>query len=111
MRRASELAQPCAPRTVPVKTALIACGALAREVISLNEKYGWKAEVLAVPALLHNTPEGIPAAVQQRIREARQSCERVVVVYGECGTRGRLDALLEAEGIPRVRGPHCFEMY
>jgi hypothetical protein len=94
-----------------MKTALIACGALAREVIALNEKHAWGAEVWAVPALLHNRPEGIPAAVQGRIREARESFDRVVVVYGDCGTGGQLDALLEAEGVQRLVGPHCFEMY
>lgn len=94
-----------------MKTALIACGALAREVIALNEKHAWGAEVWAVPALLHNRPEGIPAAVQRCIREARQNFDRVVVVYGDCGTGGQLDALLEAEGVQRLAGPHCFEMY
>jgi len=94
-----------------MKTALIACGALVREVLALSEKHGWDAEVLAVPALLHNTPDGIPAAVQRRIREARQNFDRVVVVYGDCGTGGQLDALLEAEGVQRLQGPHCFEMY
>jgi hypothetical protein len=35
----------------------------------------------------------------------------VVVVYGDCGTGGMLDRLLEKEGIPRIAGPHCYEMY
>lgn len=92
-------------------TALIACGALAREVLAIKEKYGWDADVLGVPALLHMRPDKIPAAVCDRIHDARNQFERVVVVYGDCGTGGALDGLLAAEGVERITGPHCFEMY
>jgi hypothetical protein len=92
-------------------TAIIACGALAREVLALKAKYEWQADVLGVPALLHNHPERIPPAVQKRIREARSAYSRVVVVFGDCGTGGLLDRMLEAEGVERVAGPHCYEMY
>jgi hypothetical protein len=92
-------------------TALIACGALAREVLALKKKHGWEAEVLGVPALLHNTPDQIPGAVRERIRQARATYERVIVVYGDCGTGGMLDRLLAVEGVERVTGPHCYEMY
>jgi hypothetical protein len=94
-----------------MKTALVACGALAREVIALKEKHGWEADILAVPALLHNQPDRIPSAVLKRIRQARRSYDRVIVVYGDCGTGGLLDALLAQEGVERVSGPHCYEMY
>jgi Protein of unknown function (DUF1638) len=94
-----------------MRTALISCGALAREVLALKDRHQWNAEILAVPALLHNHPDRIPAAVLDRIRRARNCFDRVVVVYGDCGTGGQLDALLEAEGVQRVRGPHCYEMY
>jgi hypothetical protein len=92
-------------------TAIIACGALAREVLALKRKYDWQADVLGVPALLHNHPDRIPPAVQKRIRQARSKYARVVVVFGDCGTGGVLDQLLEAEGVERVSGPHCYEMY
>ncbi len=95
----------------PTRTALIACGALAREVLALRDRYGWEADVLGVPVLLHNRPDRIPPAVRQRIRDARRSHGRVIVVYGECGTRGELDAVLAAEGVERLAGPHCYEMY
>jgi hypothetical protein len=92
-------------------TVLIACGALAREVIAIRDKHGWQADVLAVPALLHNWPERIPPAVQKRIAEQRGEYGRLIVVYGDCGTAGKLDELLAAEGIERIAGPHCYEMY
>lgn len=94
-----------------MKTALVVCGALAREVLALKNRHGWQVDVLGVPALLHNEPGKIPAAVLERIRQARQEYERVVVVYGDCGTGGLLDRMLEQEGVQRVTGPHCYEMY
>jgi hypothetical protein len=87
------------------------CGALAREVLALRDRHGWEADVLGVPALLHNRPDRIPAAVLARIREARSMYARVLVVYGDCGTGGLLDRVLEREGVERVAGPHCYEMY
>ena len=92
-----------------MSTALIACGALAREVLALRDKYGWDVEVLGVAALLHNEPDRIPAAVLSTIRDARERHNRVFVVYGDCGTGGMLDRMLDAEGVERVSGPHCYE--
>lgn len=92
-------------------TALVVCGALAREVIAIRDKHNWPADVLGVPALLHNTPEKIPGAVQKRIAELRSTYDRLIVVYGDCGTAGKLDEMLALEGVERVAGPHCYEMY
>ena len=94
-----------------MNTALIVCGALAREVLALQEKHGWDVDVLGVPSLLHNEPDRIPSAILERIREARQRYKRVFVIYGDCGTGGMLDRLLEVENVPRIAGPHCYEMY
>ncbi len=94
-----------------MKTALIVCGALAREVLALKEKHNWDVDLLGVASLLHNTPDRIPGAVRQRIHEARKNYERVIVVYGDCGTGGMLDRMLSEEGVERVAGPHCYEMY
>jgi hypothetical protein len=93
------------------KTALIVCGALAREVLALKQRHGWEVDLLGVASLLHNQPERIPQAVLGRIRQARISYDRVIVVYGDCGTGGMLDRVLEKEGVERVSGPHCYEMY
>jgi Protein of unknown function (DUF1638) len=101
------------PETNKMKsgTALIVCGALVQEVLQLKAKHGWDAHIAAVPVLLHNHPDRLPDAIQERIRAARQEFGRVVVVYGDCGTGGQLDHLLESEGVRRVRGPHCYEIY
>lgn len=94
-----------------MKTALVVCGALAREVLALKAKHSWDVDILGVPALLHNEPDRIPEAVLSRIRQARAQYDRVIVVYGDCGTGGILDRMLEKEDVQRVAGPHCYEMY
>jgi hypothetical protein len=93
------------------ETALIVCGALAREVLAIKEKRGWDLDVYGLPALLHNTPQKIPGAVGQRIQQLKNEYRQLVVVYGDCGTSGALDRLLGEHGVKRVAGPHCYEMY
>ena len=90
---------------------LLACGALACEVIALRDYHGWQADVYCVPALLHNTPGKIAPAVERRIVGMRERYQRVIVVYGDCGTSGALDEALSRLGVERIAGPHCFEQY
>lgn len=92
-------------------TLLIACGALAREVIALRDQHGWDAQILAIPALLHNTPDRIPPAIEKRFQKVASGYERTYIVYGDCGTSGKLDIMLERLGIERISGPHCYEQY
>lgn len=77
----------------------------------MKEKHGWDVEVLGVPSLLHNEPERLPEAIRRRIQEAHERFDRVIVVYGDCGTGGMLDRMLAKEGVERIAGPHCYEMY
>lgn len=91
--------------------ALIACGALCKEVSDLVALRGWDADVVGVSAVHHMRPERIAGEVEQRLDEIEGRYERVVVVYGDCGTRGALDDLLRRRGVERVAGPHCYEMY
>ena len=92
---------------------VIGCGALARELVELTRRAGLPAMDLAcLPASLHNRPERIPGAVAARIRRARaEGYERIFVAYADCGTGGMLDRVLEAEGVARLEGAHCYEVY
>jgi hypothetical protein len=91
-------------------TLLIACGALAREIAALRRTNGWTSlDVRCLPAQLHNRPELIAPAVRAEIRAHRDRYANIFVVYGECGTRGQLDAVLREEGIERLPGAHCYE--
>ncbi|MGH6897163.1 MAG: DUF1638 domain-containing protein [Geminicoccaceae bacterium] len=97
---------------LPPRTLLIACGALAREVLALIQLNRWShMDIACLPAKLHNTPSRIPEAVRSKIRAARRKYEKVLVLYGDCGTGGGLDAVLDEEGIERIPGPHCYAFY
>lgn len=96
----------------PPRTLLIACGALAREVLALIELNGWShMELTCLPAKLHNRPALIPDAVRAKIRASRETHERIIVLYGDCGTGGLLDKMIEEEGVERIPGPHCYAFY
>jgi hypothetical protein len=90
---------------------LITCGALAKEVIEIRDRLGWNAKVLAIPAQLHMRPERIPDAVHQRLQNIDEEFDRTVIVYGDCGTGGQLDRMLDTLELERIPGPHCYEQY
>jgi hypothetical protein len=91
---------------------VIACGALAREIAALRRANGWSTlDVRCLPAELHNRPERIAPAVRAAIRENRAGYARIFVAYGDCGTGGRLDAVLAEEGAERLPGAHCYEFF
>lgn len=91
---------------------VVACGALAREVSALVRANGWsRVTVQCLPAELHNRPERIPAAVRERLQAAAGRFERTLVAYGDCGTSGALDSVLEEFGAERLPGPHCYAVY
>lgn len=94
-----------------MKTAFILCGALAREVLDIISRHGWQVDVYGIPAIDHMYPDRIAPDVERKLRAIRASYERVLVVFGDCGSRGALDALLAREGLERIEGPHCYEMY
>jgi hypothetical protein len=91
---------------------VIACGALAREIIALKKLNGWSAlDIQCLPPELHNRPERIPAAVQAAIVAGRANYERIFVAYADCGTGGRLDEVLQSEQVERLPGAHCYEFF
>ena len=92
-------------------TALIICGALGREVKDIVDRRRWDVDIYGVSALLHLYPSRIVDELRQKLHYLRPRYEKLVVVYGECGTTGKLEPLLEEVGALRLRGPHCYEMY
>jgi hypothetical protein len=91
---------------------VIACGAIARELIEIAQLDDLDGvEVTALPAELHNRPEVIPERVREKIRAARASFDHTVVGYADCGTGGLLDRVCEEEGVARLPGAHCYELF
>mgnify|MGYP001811746691 FL=1 len=89
---------------------VIACGAIARELVRIRDLNGWQhVEFQCLPAELHNTPDKIPAAVIAKIEQQRDYFEHIFVAYADCGTGGLLDKALEGPGIERIPGAHCYE--
>ena len=94
------------------RTLVIACGALARELLDLVRLNGWHhITVTCLPAKLHNRPQLIPDAVRARIRAERGRYDRIVIGYADCGTAGLLDDVIAEEGVERISGPHCYSFY
>jgi hypothetical protein len=91
---------------------LLACGALAQELLALKSLGGWeRVTIECLPALLHNTPREIPGAVRAKLEEVKDSYDEVFVAYADCGTGGLLDTVLEEYGVERIPGAHCYEFY
>jgi len=99
--------------TQAVPAALvIACGALAQEIAALRRINEWRAlDIQCLPPELHNHPDQIPGRVREAIHAARDRYARIFVAYADCGTGGRLDAVLREEGVERLPGTHCYEFY
>ncbi len=96
----------------PATLQVIACGALARELmILLDQLPDGAVSLTCLPAVWHNHPEKIVPGLKRKVAAARRKGMQIAVAYGDCGTGGMLDAFLEAERIPRIAGPHCFEMF
>ena len=93
------------------RVLVIACGALALEILALREGPLGAFDVTCLPAKLHNRPEGIPEAVRRKIRANRAAYDEILCLYGDCGTGGALDRVLEEEGVARIAGAHCYAFF
>ncbi len=91
---------------------LLACGALAHEILALKAANGWDhLDLMCLPAKLHLWPDRIPAAVEAAVAEHRGAYQTVFVVYADCGTGGLLQAKCAELGVEMVEGPHCYAFF
>ena len=109
-RDLTEKGLPLAPQTGRI--LLIACGALAREILDLNEANGWShLDLTCLPAKLHLYPEKITDEVRAAVKKHRDTYDDIFVVYADCGTGGLLEAECEKLGVQMVSGPHCYSFF
>jgi hypothetical protein len=90
---------------------VVACGAIAQHITEVAGRRGWSIDVHPLPPLLHNHPERIAAAVEERLTTLRAHYPKVAVAYADCGTYGALDAVCDRYGVPRLRGSHCYDLF
>ena len=91
---------------------LIACGALAREILDLKAANGWThLDLTCLPAKLHLYPEKITEAVREAVARYRARYQKIFVVYADCGTGGQLEAACKELGVEMVDGPHCYSFF
>jgi len=94
--------------TAPV--LVITCAAIAREVNEIKKLGQWsQMDLQAITADLHSYPDRIAGAVAARIDAARDRYDHIFVAYGDCGTSGELDRVLEERGVKRLPGAHCYD--
>ena len=109
-RDLTEKGLPLAPQTGRI--LLIACGALAREILDLKEANGWShLDLTCLPAKLHLYPEKITDEVRAAVKKHRDKYDDIFVVYADCGTGGLLEAECEKLGVQMVAGPHCYSFF
>ena len=94
------------------RVLLLACGALAREILALIRANGWRhMDLTCLPANLHLWPERIPDAVADAVEKHRANYRKIFVVYADCGTGGLLAARCERLGVEMIAGPHCYAFF
>lgn len=94
------------------RVLLIACGALAREILALKAANQWThLDLTCLPAKLHLYPEKITAAVRDAVSKHRGNYETIFVVYADCGTGGLLETACAEMGVEMIAGPHCYSFF
>lgn len=94
-----------------MRVAIVLCGALAKEIVEIVRRHGWDVSLHGIAAQEHMTPQNIAPLVEKKLHELLPQFDRVIVAYGDCGTGCALDEVLARYHVPRISGPHCYEMY
>ena len=94
------------------RVLLLACGALAHEIIALKKNNGWDhLDLQCLPAIFHNHPERIVPGIEDAVAKHRDDYAKIFVVYADCGTGGQLFEKCKELGVEMVQGPHCYSFF
>jgi Protein of unknown function (DUF1638) len=100
------------PATQNGRILLIACGALAHEVLAIKAANCWDhLDLQCLPAKLHLYPEKIIPAVEAAVTEHRGQYAGIYVLYADCGTGGLLFEKCKELGVQMIAGPHCYSFF
>lgn len=112
-RQKPEATPPRGKRTTEKKVHVIACGAIAREILALTRINRLDhIDLHCLPAIYHSYPQKIAPALEQAIADARtRGFEKIFIGYADCGTGGDIDRICEREKIERLSGPHCYSFF
>ena len=91
---------------------IIACGALAQEIVQLQTLNGWNhLRLKCLDAELHNRPHLIAGKLREKIAQHRNEYNNIFVAYADCGSGGEIDRVLGDENIERLPGAHCYSFF
>lgn len=95
------------------KVHVIACGAIAREILAVKTLNGLdQIDLHCLPAIWHAYPQKIAPGLRTAIAEARaKGFERIFIGYADCGTGGAIDEICRSENVTRLDGPHCYSFF
>ena len=93
-------------------TLVVACGAIAREILAINEILSWdNISIKCLPAIYHNQPEKITPAVIDVVKNNKHKYQKIYVAYADCGTGGMLEKACKDLGVEMIQGPHCYSFF
>ncbi|WP_245446514.1 DUF1638 domain-containing protein [Neorhizobium sp. T25_27] len=109
----AEMEFPAEERSTREKVHVIACGAIAREILAVSRQQGLgHIDLNCLPAIWHAYPQKIVPGLEKAVAEAREAgFENIFFAYADCGTGGDIDRLCAREGIARIEGPHCYSFF
>ena len=108
----AQLTEKGADLTAGGRILLLACGALAHEILAVKKANGWDhMDLTCLPAKLHLYPDRIPDAVAAAVEKHRDDYAEIFVVYADCGTGGLLQTRCAELGVSMVEGPHCYSFF
>ena len=94
------------------KVLIIACGALAREIIDLIKLNNWQhMDLTCLPAKYHLYPEKITGAVELAVKKHSSNYKSIFIAYADCGTGGLLEKKCKELGVKMIKGPHCYSFF
>ncbi|MDG1998034.1 MAG: DUF1638 domain-containing protein [Amylibacter sp.] len=94
------------------RVLVLACGALAREILALFKINQWThLDLTCLPAKYHLYPEKIVDAVEKAVIQYRSIYSQIFIAYADCGTGGLLEEKCKELGVEMIAGPHCYSFF